>query len=269
MQIFETHAHYEDEAFDEDRREMLAEAFSAGVAKLVDVGSDIKTSRAAVELAHEYAKKDGEHPEIFAAVGIHPEYAAEYNDENLVLIRTMAADERVIAIGEIGLDYYWDSCPREKQKEAFTGQLNLAAELGKSVIIHSRDAAEDTFEILKEYALRLKAEGRPLRAVVHCYGYSKELALEYEKLGYFIGVGGVVTFKNARKLVESVESVGIDSIVVETDCPYMAPVPYRGKRNDSSKLPHIIEKIAELKGISPGDVADLTYENACRLYGLK
>lgn len=261
MKIFETHCHYEDEKFIEDREEVIEDARLKGVEAFVNVGSDLVTSEKSVFLAET-------HRDFYAAVGIHPEYGYLCDEEAINKLRELAKSEKVVAIGEIGLDYYWDSCPKDKQMEAFKAQLDLAYGLDLPVIIHSRDAAEDTLTIMREYANRVKTAGRELRVVIHCYGYSPEIAKEYVKLGYYIGVGGVVTFKNARKLVESVEAVALDRIVVETDCPYMAPVPNRGKRNDSSNLTYVIEKIAELKGLEPLEVANATFDNAKRLYNL-
>lgn len=259
MKVFETHTHFEDEAFKEDMEETIDKARKAGVATFMNVGSTLDSCRKSVELAERY-------DDFYAAVGIHPEYGQELDDAAYAEIKKMAESEKVPAIGEIGLDYYWDSCPKDIQRAAFLRQLELAKELDKAIIIHSRDAAEDTLEIIKKFAAEMKAEGKPLRLVMHCYGYSAEMAKIYTDMGCYIGVGGVVTFKNARKLVETVEQTDISKIVVETDSPYMSPVPKRGKRNDSSKLVYIVEKIAEIKGISPEEVAEKTYENACRLY---
>ncbi len=262
MDIFETHTHLEDEAFDADREALIESFPAAGIAKLVNVGSSIQTSRKSLELAEKY-------PNIYAAVGIHPENADEVTEGDYDEIKRLALHEKCVAIGEIGLDYHYEGYDKEKQKEVFLRQLELADELDMSVIIHSRDAASDSFEILKKFAEDRKAAGKELRTVMHCYGYSPELAREYVKLGFFIGVGGVVTFKKARKLIESVEAVPLESIVVETDSPYMSPEPERGQRNNSGKLKYIVEKIADIKGVSADEVASVTFANAERLYGLK
>ncbi len=289
MKIFETHTHYEDDAFDGDREIMIEKARKAGVRRFVDVGSDLSTSAECLKLAES-------HEDFYAAVGIHPEYALDYDSEKLARIEALAAHPKCVAIGETGLDYHWeDACPRDKQKEAFIAQLELAIRLNKSIIIHSRDAAEDTLEILRAYfpirkqpASHLTTDGimekqnqmssmtenfgleavkRP-ELVMHCYGYSPEMAEEFVKMGFYIGVGGVVTFKNAKKLVETVRRCDISHLVVETDSPYMSPEPERGQRNDSSKLVYVVKKIAEIKGMEPEYVAEKCYENACRLYGL-
>ena len=266
MKIFETHTHYEDRAFDADREEMIKKGREAGVECFVNVGSDLETSRKSVEIARKYGTVKNR---VYAAVGVHPENASDFDEKVLDEIEKLAENPEVIAIGEIGLDYHWeDACPREKQKPAFTAQLELAAKLDKTIIIHSRDAAEDTFEILKKFAKKMSEEGKTLRLVMHCYGYSPELAKEYVKLGFYIGVGGVLTFKNARKLRESVLAVPRDRVVFETDSPYMSPEPERGTRNDPSKLRYVAEKLAKLWECTTEEAAAICYENALRLFGL-
>ena len=183
------------------------------------------------------------------------------NEERFQQMEELCKQEKVVAVGEIGLDYYWDNESHDVQKEWFIRQLDLARELDLPVLIHSREAAADTMEIMKEH-------GQGLRGVIHCYSYSKEQAKEYVKMGYYIGVGGVVTFKNSRVLKEVVKAIPLEHIVVETDCPYLAPTPHRGKRNSSVYLPLVIEEIAKLKGITAEEVENATYENAQRLYGL-
>jgi TatD DNase family protein len=259
--IFETHAHYDDEQFDEDREELLDRLKEEGIFKICNVGASMETSRNSVKLAE---ARD----EFVAAVGIHPDEIEECDEAALAELEAMAQGEKTVAIGEIGLDYYGESCDHELQKKAFWSQLELAAKLDMPVIIHSREACEDTLEIMKEYTKLIEEKGNRSRGVIHCFSYSKEIAKEYLKLGYFIGIGGVITFKNARKVVEAIESVPMDRLVIETDCPYLAPVPFRGKRNDSGKLSYVVEKIAEIKGISPEEVADLTRINAMELYRL-
>ena len=257
--IFETHAHYEDEAFAQDAEETINKAREAGVTQFVNVGSTMATSRASLEIARS-------HEDFYAAVGVHPEYGQELTEEALAELREMCADKKTIAIGEIGLDYHWDSCPRDVQAVAFKKQLALAKELHMPVIIHSRDAAEDTFNILRDYAKECERDGVSARGIVHCYGYSAELAAEYIKLGYYIGVGGVLTFKKARKLVETVEKIGLDHLVLETDSPYMSPEPLRGRRNDSSNLVYIVKKVSELLNIPVEEVERVTFENAKKVY---
>ena len=253
--IFETHAHYDDHKFDEDREAVLQKVIQNGVSPIINVGASIDSTKATIELAksHDY---------IYAAVGVHPSDIEDLNEESFMWLRAQTSYEKTVAIGEIGLDYYWDKEPevQKAQRYWFGRQLELAREVALPVIIHSRDAAEDTIKVMKEH------NAQELSGVIHCYSYSKEMAKEFVKMGYFIGVGGVVTFKNAKKLVETVQKIPIESILLETDCPYMAPEPNRGTRNDSSNIPFIIEKIAEIKGISKEDVERITEENAYRLF---
>ena len=253
--IFETHAHYDDHKFDEDREAVLQKVIQSGVSPIINVGASIDSTKATIELAksHDY---------IYAAVGVHPSDIEDLNEESFMWLRAQTSYEKTVAIGEIGLDYYWDKEPevQKAQRYWFGRQLELAREVELPVIIHSRDAAEDTVKVMKEH------NAQELSGVIHCYSYSKEMAKEFVKMGYFIGVGGVVTFKNAKKLVETVQEIPIESILLETDCPYMAPEPNRGTRNDSSNIPFIIEKIAEIKGISKEDVERITEENAYRLF---
>ncbi len=253
--IFETHAHYDDGKYDEDREELLKKVHDSGVSPIINVGASIESTKTTLELAksHDY---------IYAAVGVHPSDIEGLNEDSFAWLKDQTNYDKTVAIGEIGLDYYWDKEPKvqEAQRYWFGRQLELARETGLPVIIHSRDAADDTMQVMKEH----KAQEIP--GVIHCYSYSKELAREFVKMGYFIGVGGVVTFKNARKLVETVDDIPIEHILLETDCPYMAPEPHRGTRNDSSNIPFVIEKIAQIKGISPAEVERITEENAYRLF---
>lgn len=253
-QYFDTHAHYDSGKFNADRADVLRAVHESGVALIVDPGDCAATSERAVAIAQEYDF-------VYAAVGWHPEEAAGWTDDSLDQIRALAAQPKVCAIGEIGLDYYWDNEPREVQKKWFIRQLELARELDLPVLIHSREAAADTMEIMKEHA-------KGLSGVIHCYSYSKEMAQEYIKMGFYIGVGGVVTFKNAKKLKEVVENIPLTSIVLETDCPYMAPEPNRGKRNNSAYIRYVAEKIAELKGITYEEVVEQTEKNARDMYRL-
>ncbi len=251
---FDTHAHYDSSKFDADRDAVLCALPESGVTLVVDPGDNAERSRRAVELAQQY-------PHVYAAVGWHPEEAENWDENSLPAIRELAKQPKVCAIGEVGLDYYWDVEPREVQKEWFVRQLELARELNLPVNIHSRDAAEDTFVIMKEYA-------KGLKGIIHCYSGSKEMALEYVKLGFYIGVGGVVTFKNGKKLKQVVEAVPLESIVLETDCPYLAPEPNRGKRNNSSYIKYVAEEIARLKGMTGEEVIKQTEINAKKVYGL-
>ena len=253
--IFETHAHYDDDRFKEDRNEILMHLPEAGIGVVINSGASVESTRDTVELAKKY-----EH--VYAAVGIHPSEIAELDESFMEWMKEQTTWEKTVAIGEIGLDYYWDKEPevQEKQRYWFGRQIELARETGLPIIVHSRDAAADTMQVMKEH----HAEEIP--GVIHCYSYSKEMALEFIKMGYYIGVGGVVTFKNAKKLIETVEAIPLERIVIETDCPYMAPEPYHGKRNSSLYLTYVIEKIAELKGVSPEEVERVTEENARALF---
>lgn len=198
---------------------------------------------------------------MYAAVGIHPDEVGELNEETFARMKELFLRDKVVAVGEIGLDYYWDNESHAMQKKWFIRQLELARELSLPVLIHSREAAADTMDIMKEYAGGLKG-------VIHCYSYSREMAKEYVKMGFYIGVGGVVTFKNARKLKETVEEIPLEAIVLETDCPYLAPVPFRGKRNHSAYIRYVAEEIAGLKGVAYEKVVAQTEMNAEKLYGI-
>ena len=254
--IFETHAHYDDEKFDEDRVELLSHLLKENnIGNIVNVGASFRGCKDSLDLASKYDN-------VYAALGIHPEELDDMTDENLAWIKANANHPKVVAIGEIGLDYYWmkEEDQRAKQRIWFEKQMDLAKELNLPVIIHSREAAEDTLNTIKRY------NTQNVKGIVHCYSYSKEIAAEYVKMGWYIGVGGVVTFKNSKKLVETVAAIPLESIVLETDCPYMAPVPHRGERNSSIFLSHIAEKIAEIKGVSVKEVEEITYENALKVY---
>ena len=256
MKIFETHAHYDDEAFGEDREALFDEMFANDIDTIINVGASFAGCEQSVALADSHEK-------IYASVGIHPEDVEELTEARMAwLKKTASENEKVLAIGEIGLDYHWNVEPKEVQQEWFVRQLHLATEEKMPVIIHSREASQDTFDIMK------KEHAGTTGGVIHCFSGSAEMAKEYVKMGYYIGVGGVVTFKNSRVLKEVVKAIPLEHIVVETDCPYLAPTPHRGKRNSSAYLPLVIEEIAKLKGITAEEVEDATYENAQRLYGL-
>lgn len=252
--IFDTHAHYDDGQFDEDREELLRSMADKGVGTIVNVSASLKSCRRVVNMVQDY-------PFMYAAVGVHPDEVGGLDEESFVQVREQAKREKVVAIGEIGLDYYWDHESHDIQKKWFVRQLELAGELGLPVLIHSREAAADTMEIMKEYA-------RGLTGVIHCYSYSEEMAEEYVKMGFYIGVGGVVTFKNARKLKRTVERIPLASIVLETDCPYLAPEPFRGKRNQSAYIRFVAGEVAKIKGITCEEVIARTEENGKRLYGI-
>ena len=253
--IWDTHAHYEVEKFDADRLELLSVMQEKGIGRITNVGSTMETSQKSLELAQEYAF-------IYAIVGVHPSEINELTPEAFKKLETMAKQKKVLAIGEIGLDYYWDKEPdvQKKQREAFQRQLDLAKKMQLPVMIHSRDAAKDTMEILK------RPENQGMTGDIHCYSYKAEQALEYIRMGYYIGVGGVITFKNGRRLRETVEAVPLERILLETDCPYMSPEPFRGERNDSTRIPYMVEKIAEIKKITKEEVERVTWNNAKRLF---
>lgn len=253
--IFDTHAHYNDEAFKKDREEIFARLPQAGVGRIVNIASDLASIDECLDLARRY-------PFMYCALGIHPSDSAPLSDEILDGIRKKLADPRVVAVGEIGLDYYWDTPDREIQKHWFAAQLDMAREASMPVVIHSREAAQETMQFMKAH--HAEENG----GVVHCYSYSLELAREFVKMGFYIGIGGVVTFKNARKLKEVAAGIPIEHIVLETDCPYLAPVPFRGKRNSSLYLPYVAEAIAALKGMETERVIEITEKNAERLYRL-
>ncbi len=254
--IFDSHAHYDDQAFDMDREEVLGTLAAAGVGTVVNVGASIESTKGTVELTQKY-------PFIYGAAGVHPDGVGELNEEHFQWLREQCLLEKIVAVGEIGLDYYWDKENHALQKKWFIRQLSLAKELDMPVIIHSRDAAADTMEIMKqEY-------GADYPAVIHCYSYSVEFAREYLKLGYYLGIGGVLTFKNAKKLKETVRETPLERILLETDCPYLAPVPNRGKRNHSGNLKYVAEEVAALKGISAEEVIRVTEQNAKSFYRLE
>ena len=250
MTLFDTHAHYDDEAFDADRDTVLS-TFDGLV---IDPGCTLESSRAAVALANR-------HRHVYAAVGIHPENCGGFLTEHLDELRRLARQSKVVAIGEIGLDYYWaENPPREFQRQVFRAQLELALELDLPVIIHDREAHGDSLAIVKEYPA--------LRGVFHCYSGSVEMAKELLDRGWYLGFDGPVTYKNARRTVEVAEMIPIDRILVETDSPYMSPVPVRGKRNDSRNVAYIVEKLAQIKGISSDEMAILTLVNGKKLFGI-
>lgn len=257
--IFDTHTHYDDDQFDEDRDALLLSLAENGVGAIANMGASMRGAKDSVALAKKY-------PFVYAAVGIHPDHAKELNEEEFEVLQALAEEEKVVAIGEIGLDYYWDATEREEQKYWFKRQLALALEKNLPVVIHSREAAADTLDIMKD---TYENSEKKLTGVIHCFSYGVEMAREYIKMGFYIGVGGVATFKNGRKLKEVIEELPLDKIVLETDCPYLAPVPFRGKRNSSEKLQYVVTAIAEIKGITEEEVERITWENACRLYRLE
>lgn len=251
--IVDTHAHYDDKAFDEDREQLLESMAGEGVGRIVNIGSSLDACKRTIQLMEQYDF-------IYGALGIHPTDSGELSESDIEWIKEMCSLEKCVAVGEIGLDYYWDEPDRAIQKKWFVRQLELAKEVKLPVVIHSRDAAQDTVDIMKAEKVQ------KIGGVVHCYSYSRELAKTFLDMGFYFGIGGVVTFNNGRKLKEVVEYLPMDRIVLETDSPYLAPVPFRGKRNDSRKLSYVVEQIANIKGISLEEVRQTTIQNAYNLY---
>jgi TatD DNase family protein len=256
---FDAHAHYDDERFDEDRDNLISELKDKGVLCIVNSGSDLETSKKSIELAQKYDY-------IYASVGVHPEMAYDLPDNWLDELRTMAKSPKVVAIGEIGLDYHGEDLDRVKQAEAFKKQLGLALELKLPFVIHDRDAHGDVMDILREAAQK---SNNNIKGIMHCFSGSVEMANEIIGMGMSISVGGVVTFKNAKKLMQVVESVPIERILTETDCPYLAPTPFRGQRNDSSYIKYVIEKISEIKNLEIDYVGEQMISNAKSFFGIE
>ena len=251
--IFDSHAHYDQKRFDADREEVIAALAAAGVSRVMNAASDLPSSRDAMALAEQY-------PFFWCSVGIHPHEAEDAPADYLDQLRQLAKHPKVQAIGEIGLDYHYDFSPRDIQRRVFEEQLILAKELDLPVIIHDREAHAETMELLTKY--------RP-RGVVHCFSGSAEMAQQVAQLGMYVGFTGTVTFKNARKPLEAVAAVPEDRILMETDCPYMAPEPLRGRRCDSSMLPYTAAAMAAARGITPQQMVDIAARNACRLFGIE
>ncbi|MBQ7595150.1 MAG: TatD family hydrolase [Clostridia bacterium] len=252
--IFDSHAHYDDSAFDEDRFELLDSLFQNGLTGFVNCGSDLVSSKNSIEIAQRYKN-------AFAALGVHPHEAQKASDDDLKEIETLlTSDPKSVAVGEIGLDYHYDFSPRDRQKYIFEYQLSLAKKLDLPVIIHDREAHEDTLVLLKKY--------KP-RGVVHCFSGSAEMAKDVLSLGMYIGLGGAVTFKNAKKPVQVAKIVPENRLLIETDCPYMTPVPFRGRRNDSGYIPYTAQILAEIRGMEPQQILDITLNNALELFRIQ
>ena len=254
MHIFDSHAHFDDHAFDEDRQELLKQIHAEGVDFIANIGCDQNTNESSVKLAEQYDF-------VYATVGWHPEFAGSWNDEAAAQVRRLAQHPKVRAIGECGVDYHWMNDPEEVQLKCFDDQMQLARELSKPVVIHQREGMEDCLSVVRRYP--------DLQGVFHCYSGSAESAKEILKMDWYLGFTGVITFKNARKSHEVLKMMPADRILIETDCPYMAPVPHRGKRCHSGLLPHTLSVLAEIRGISVEEAAQLTLNNAKRFYGIE
>ena len=254
--MIDSHAHLDDEAFDDDRDQVINALYENGIDFIVNIACDLKSSKTSQELAKTYEN-------IYATVGVHPHDAITYTDEVEETLKILAQEKKVVAVGEIGLDYYYDNSPRQIQKDVFKRQLKLANELRKNVVVHSRDASQDTFDILKEAHDKYE-----FKAVIHCYSQSLEMLKEYLRLGDYISLGGAVTFKNSKIRKEVAKIVPLDRLLLETDCPYMTPVPYRGKRNEPKYVNIVAEYIADLRGISKSDLVKVTDENTKRFYNI-
>ncbi len=253
--IFDTHAHYDDDAFDEDREILLAGLNAAGIGTVVNIGASLASTKTTLALAERY-------PFIYAAVGVHPSETAELDEERMKWLEEMCASPKVVAVGEIGLDYHWDEPEREVQKRWFREQIRLARRVDLPMVVHSRDAAKDTLDIIKE------EQASEAGGVIHCFSYGVEIARAYLDMGFYLGVGGVLTFKNAKKLREVVAYMPMDRLLLETDCPYMAPTPHRGERNSSMYLPLVVKAVSGIKGIPEEEVIAVTEANARRMYRL-
>lgn len=253
--IFESHAHYDDEVFDEDRDALLSSFAEHGIGTVINIGASLSGSEATVKLAEQY-------PFFYGAVGVHPSEVEELNEDGLERLRTLCGHEKIVAVGEIGLDYHYPEPSAFLQKEWFSRQLTLAREVKLPVIIHSREAAKDTLDIMQAHY------AGEIGGVVHCFSYTKEMAKKYLNMDYYFGIGGVITFKNAKKLKEAVEYIPMEKLLLETDSPYLSPEPHRGERNSSLNLPYVAKEIATIKGLSYEEVVERTEENARRLFGI-
>lgn len=254
MELFDTHSHYNDEKFDIDREEIIQKTYKQGITKFVCAGYNLKSSREAIDLANKYDF-------IYSICGISPNDLDDYNEENILEIKELAKNKKNVAIGEIGLDYYWNKENKDLQKQVFIEQINLANELELPIVIHSRDAIQDTIDLLKENPVNKKG-------IFHCAQLSKYLIEEGLKLGFYISFAGPITFKNSKNAEEIVNLVPNDKILIETDSPYLAPEPARGTRNDSTNVRYVAQKMAELKGLPVEEIAKITYQNAIRIFDI-
>lgn len=256
--IFDTHTHYSDQRFDNDRHSLLMSMEENGIGNIVEVGAGIQSTKEAVKLSEKYSF-------VYAAVGIHPYETADIKEEDMEWLKSLALNKKVVAIGETGLDYHHNEASKQVQKKWFIRQLEIAKETGLPVIIHSRDAAEDTLNIMKKF---YPANAGGSNGIIHCFSYSPEIAKIYTRMGFYLGIGGVITFKNSRKLKDVVSQVPSDRLVLETDAPYLTPEPYRNERNSSLNLKYVASKIAEIKNITQQEVINITERNARELYRL-
>lgn len=248
---FESHAHYDDRRFDKDREELLKLLPSSGIDYVINVGADMASSKNSIDLAEKYTY-------FYAAVGVHPHEVKLMTEKDILVLEEMTNHKKTVAIGEIGLDYYYDNSPRPLQRIWFQKQLELAEKIDLPVIIHSREASQECFQMIQQSNVR--------KGVIHCYSGSAQMALDYVKMGFLIGIGGVLTYKNAVKLLEVVKEIPLKSLLIETDSPYLSPAPKRGERNDSKNLIFIVNKMAEIKGISASEIANVTKQNAENLF---
>jgi hydrolase, TatD family len=252
--IFDTHAHYDDKQFQEDRSKLMEQMRENGIDTIINVSARVDSWAATIQLTQEYDF-------VYGAIGVHPDEVGNLTEAKFEEMKAFFENKKVVAVGEIGLDYYWDTNSHEVQEKWFVKQLELAKSKNLPVNIHSRDAAQDTMRILKQH-------GESLSGIIHCYSYSKEVAKEYVDMGYYLGIGGVITFQNAKKLKEVVKETPLENLVLETDCPYLAPAPNRGKRNTSLNLKYVAGEIANIKSISPEEVIEQTAQNARKVYRL-
>ena len=255
MHLFDTHAHILDDQFKEDLDQVIRNIYD-NMALVVNIGCNLEDCPRTVALAEQYDK-------VYAAVGLHPEDVKTYTPEGWDMICRLAEHPKVVGIGETGLDYYWDTSTKDAQKVLFEQHIDLAKQLHKPLVIHDREAHGDTLEILK------RTNAKEVGGILHAFSGSVEMAMEVIKMGFYIGLGGPVTFKNARKAVEVAQAIPLEYLVIETDCPYMAPVPFRGKRNEPMLVQHTAAKIAELRGISVEELIEATYQNGKRIYGIE
>lgn len=278
LKIIDTHAHYDSKAFDEDRDEVLNALFADGrVGAVINSCAEFDEIQKTVDLAHRYTN-------VYMTAGVHPDNIEKLEREDaLCILKAAASDSKCVGIGEIGLDYYWEKDKKEEMKRGFRKQIELALSMELPIVVHSRDAAEDTLKIISEYypvvgkktlSPDICGTGQKIYSgdhapgVIHCFSYSKEIAAEYIKRGFLLGIGGVVTFENAKNIRNVAESIPLSDIVLETDCPYLAPKPFRGQRNNSGLLTYVARKLAELKGTTPEEVINITSRNAVRIYGI-